>query len=179
MIGNNIILDGVKWHVTQPHFTYAKPLCPKHYLGLSLDYNGTSQCLLKCAECETPYRIPRGYDKERQYVVDKIVASDYKKMKFINLDDEAIPLAERKIHNDNDKYFITALLTKSKVGKRLVLYAGENGSENKTQIFVEPEIKRLAFDQNNLHPTDVFLGVSAEFNDGTKSSIEKNRHENQ
>jgi hypothetical protein len=96
-------------------------------------------------------------------------------MKFINLDDEAIPLAEYKINSKTEKYFITALLTDSKVGHRLVVYAGEKGKKEKTQIFVEPEIKRLAFDQNNLHPKEIFVALEAIFDDGSSASIYKKK----
>ena len=92
-------------------------------------------------------------------------------MKFINLDDEAIPIAESKVSSKDNKYFVTAILTESKVGQRLVIYAGEKGKNEKTQIFIEPEIKRLAFDQNDTHPSDVFVVVEGTFKDGTKMSI--------
>jgi hypothetical protein len=62
---------------------------------------------------------------------------------------------------------------KSKVGERLVIYAGERGKTNKTQIFVEPRIKRLAFDQKDAHPSDVFLKVEATFEDGSSASMKR------
>ena len=70
-------------------------------------------------------------------------------------------------------FFATATLTKSKVGLRLVVYAGERGSAKKTQIFVEPDIKRLAFDQTNMHPNEVFAELEATFIDGHKASMRK------
>jgi hypothetical protein len=42
-----------------------------------------------------------------------------------------------------------------------------------TQIFVEPEIRRLAFDQKDLHPNDVFTKVEATFIDGTTAKTDK------
>ena len=93
-------------------------------------------------------------------------------MRFINLDDEALPIAEVKLDSKDDPdYFVTGLLTKSKVGLRLIVYAGKKGSPEKSQIFVEPEIKRLAFDQKDLHPSDVFTKVEATFKDGAKQII--------
>lgn len=94
-------------------------------------------------------------------------------MKVLNLDDEAIPLADDKVKTKDGKFFVVANLNESKTGKRLVVYAGEKGKQNKTQIFVEPEIKRLSFDQNDLHPTDVFTKLEATFSDGTKVSIRR------
>lgn len=49
----------------------------------------------------------------------------------------------------------------------------KKGVKEKTQIFVEPKIKRLAFDQKDLHPTDIFTKLEATFSDGTKASQTK------
>ncbi len=51
----------------------------------------------------------------------------------------------------------------------------KKGEKKKTQIFVEPDIKRLAFDQKDLHPTDVFTKLEATFSDGTKASQKKKK----
>lgn len=163
-----LIIDGIKWHVQSRQ---AQPLCPKHYLRLSLVINESYMCKLKCAECKDLYEMPREFTKQKQYIIDKIDSKIFKKMKYINLDNEAIPIAESKITSKDNKYFTTALLTDSKVGLRLVVYAGKKGQNHKTQIFVEPDIKRLAFDQNDIHPSEVFLKLEGTFNDGTKASI--------
>jgi hypothetical protein len=105
----------------------------------------------------------------------KLESRELKNLKVLNLDDEAIPLAEAKSKSKDGKYFVTASLVESKVGKRLVVYVGERGQKDKTQIFVEPEIKRVAFDQNNLHPTDIFLKLEGTFVDGSSTVIQKAR----
>jgi hypothetical protein len=76
-------------------------------------------------------------------------------MKVLNLDDEAMPVAKEKVTSKDGKYFITAQLMESKRGLQAVIYAGEKGSAKKTQIFIEPEVKRLAFDQKDLNPSEV------------------------
>ena len=96
-------------------------------------------------------------------------------MKVLNLDDEAVPIAESKASSKDGKFFVTAVMVDSKVGQRVVVYAGEKGRKEKTQIFIEPNIKRLAFDQNDLHPADVFLALDGTFEDGTSFSI-KNKN---
>ena len=63
----------------------------------------------------------------------------------------------------------------SKRGKQLVIYAGEKGKKEKTQIFVEPEVKRLDFDRNDLHPDEVFLEVKATYKNGTSYKITKSK----
>ena len=130
--------------------------------------NNSFDCSLKCAECDNYYKFKREFDEQKQYILDKLDSKMFKNMKFINLDDEAIPLAEVKLASEDNKYFATGLLTKSKVGLRLVLYAGEKGATQKSQIFIEPQIRRLAFDQKDLHPGDVFTKVEATFKDGSK-----------
>lgn len=167
-----IILDGVKWIFESGR---VQPLCPKHHLRLSLAYNDNHASSLSCAECKERYKFPREYTKQEQYVLDKLDARQFKDMKFINLDDEAIPIAKDKVISENGKYFVTSLLTKSKVGHRLVVYAGEREKKEKTQIFVEPEIKRVAFDQKDLHPAEVFVKLKATFDDGSSASISKKK----
>jgi len=94
-------------------------------------------------------------------------------MHFINIDNEATPIAESKVSSKDNRFFVVSRLMESKTGLRLVVYAGEKGKKEKTQIFVEPEIKRLSFDQKDQHPTDVFTKLEAIFSDGTKVSQEK------
>ncbi len=170
-------IDGVLWWVWQDttNVRHVQPICPIHKLRMypalhsymKYPFQATR---LKCEECADFHDLPRNYSKEEQYVVDKVDSKAFKGMKVFNIDDEAVPLAEEKLKSLDSKYFITALLTNSKTGLRLVVYAGEKGSKAKTQIFVEPEIKRLAFDQKDLHPTEVFTKLEATFSDGTKAS---------
>jgi hypothetical protein len=176
-----IIIDKVKWWLwtKDDGSRGTQPFCLKHnirmypqetsYQKYSWEYNH-----LKCTECKSLLQLPRTLNDEKQYILDKVESKILKSIKFINLDDEALPIAESKIPKDS-KYFVTSVLTKSKVGLRLIVYAGENGKAEKTQIFVEPEIRRLAFDQTNLHPADVFTKVEATFADGTKANIEKKK----
>ncbi|HKB88436.1 MAG TPA: hypothetical protein VKC53_02175 [Patescibacteria group bacterium] len=169
---NLIRVDGIKWHtyVNSMRGRSVQPLCPTHNMRLSgADYDRA----LRCEECSKLYPIPRNLFDEEHYVLDRIDANKFKAMKVINLDDESIPIAEDKIEAKDSKYFITSRLMKSKTGLRLVVYAGEKGGNKKTQIFVEPDIKRLAFDQKDLHPSDIFVELEATFIDGTKHKIKK------
>lgn len=169
-MAQSVRIDGIIWYIDDRRGV--QPLCPVHHLRLTY-FSYTTSRLLVCADCTSPHHIPRPYAEEAQYILDKIDSKIFKGMKVINLDDEAIPLAEAKTKSKDDKHFVTALLTESKVGLRLVVYAGEKGAQGKTQIFVEPEIRRLAFDQKDIHPADVFVKLEATFNDGTNASIER------
>ena len=173
----HVIIDNIKWWV---HERVPEPLCRVHNIRLRPIIDGNSSAYtfqhnsytLKCEEGGENYDLPRSIAKERLHVIDKIDAKIFANQKFINLDDEALPIAEDKVPKDTE-YFVTALLAQSKVGLRLVVYAGKRGSNQKTQIFVEPEIRRLAFDQKDLHPNDVFTKVEATFRDGTTASTKK------
>lgn len=170
-----IIADGVKWYITDNNFNCVTPLCPKHHLELYMRINNPDACILKCEECNDFYKFSREFNNQKQYILDKLNSKAFKNVKFINLDDEAIPIAESKIASKDNKYFITSLLTQSKVGLRLVVYVGEKGRTDKTQIFVEPSIRRLAFDQTDIHPSDIFLKLEGTFNDGTSASIKRKK----
>lgn len=171
-----IRVDNILWYIK----TYAggsrqvQPLCPVHKLriypsGQWIEYSQS----LRCEDCNKEYLIPRDYPDEETYVKDRLDAKVFKSMQVLNLDDEAIPLAQDRVETKDGKFFVVANLNESKTGKRLVLYAGEKGKSNKTQIFVEPEIKRLSFDHKDLHPTDVFAKVEATFSDGTIAGLKK------
>ena len=129
----------------------------------------------KCPEDFEEFTFPRSWYDEKSYIAARENAKNLKELKYINLDDEAVPIAEDRAKSTDEKFFVTARIVESKVGQRLVIYAGERGRTEKTQIFVEPEVKRLTFDQKDLNPADVFLKVEAEFADGTKHVIEKKK----
>lgn len=175
MLKDGIIIDGLKWVIGE-HPPKAIPLCPKDFIELDPYPSGfvLTDSHLKCEDCGKVYPIQRVVADEKRYVLNKINSRSYKSKQFINLDDEAIPIAEDKI-TKNSEYFVTSLLTKSKVGLRLIVYAGKKGKSEKTQIFIEPDIKRLAFDQRNLHPKDVFTSLEATFEDNSKASIRRKK----
>ncbi len=165
-------IDGVLWNYI------AIPLCPKHKMEMdawSREKDSTVFDLLKCEECGGFYEIPRDINAQKTYVRRKLKSKALQNLTVINMDDEAIPLASHETRSKDNKYFVKAILTESKIGKRVVIYAGEKGKKEKTQIFIEPEIKRLAFDQKDLHPSEIFTEVVVTFKDGTKSSISKKK----
>jgi len=178
---DNVRIDGIVWRiwVDNKNIRQVQPLCPIHSLRLRpVPYTsaykwGESARTLKCEDCDDLHKIPRIYSSEKIYVIDRVDAKVFKGMKVLNLDDEAMPIAKEKAVSKNGKYFITTQLMESKRGIQAVIYAGEKGSSKKTQIFVEPEVKRLAFDQKDLNPSDVFLKVTATFADGTSHSMEQ------
>lgn len=172
-----ILVDGVKWHdaysnqSVQIRVRYLEALCPKHNLRLTPihgTYGTTNK--LNCAE-DHVIEMPRTWDKERKYVVDRIDAVKYAQMPILNLDDEAVPVAKDELKNTD--YWVRAKVTESKAGTRLIIWAGSKKDKNKTQLFIEPELKRVSFDQNDNHPTEVFAKVDAMFRDGVVTSVKK------
>ena len=180
-----IRIDGLKWWVITNNGTRLPvPLCPDHDLRLTplhrrvlassrgyRDQYDSEVTTLQCAEGPHHLDIPRPYGDEKQYVIDRIDAKIFKGMKTIDLDGELTPIANTHAKNKDDKYFVTAQLMESKRGIQLVVYAGEKGRTKKAQIFIEPEVKRLAFDQNDLHPSDVFVELKAIFDDGSSHEM--------
>lgn len=164
---DGIRADGVLWIYEDYDWT---PVCPKHHLRMEISYNGSNQSRYKCAEDEERFQVPREFNAQKRYIQNKLDAKDIRKRKFLNIDGESVVIAEDKASSNDNKYFVRALLTDSKVGLRLVVYVGEKGKE-KTQIFVEPDIKRLAFDQTNIHPSEIFLKLEGTFDDGSSASI--------
>lgn len=182
-----IMVDGIKWWVTHPTSgpRSITPICPKHNLRMksvaprkylygrsTIGYPKEGK-ILDCAEGPHKFPLKRTYEDEKQYVLDRIDSIVFRNMKILNLDDEAVPISKERLTSKNKKYFVTGQLMESKRGLQLVLYAGEKGKSEKTQIFVEPSIKKLSFDQNNLHPSEVFTKIEAIFRDGTKASLIK------
>jgi len=183
-----IRLDGIKWfdtvdNVGQRNLT---PICPQHNLRLSpvILYEKTYRAgfvqdtpqsfdkskQLRCDEGEGHFLdLPRQYGREKNYIADKIAATSFAKMPVINLDDEVIPVAQEELKNTD--YWVRAKVTESKSGTRLIVWAGSKSKKNKVQLFVEPELKRMSFDQNDDHPLEVFAKVEAIFADEVKTII--------
>lgn len=188
MVSNLYRLDNVLWETKSPVFDVdgtkreAIPICPKHHLRMeSIDhtnnnyYSAESAMHLRCVECDDDIKMFRSYREECQYVLDKIDSKKYKDMAVMNIDGESVPIAEATAVPEDKKHFVVARLMKSKVGLRLVVYAGEKGKKQKTQIFVEPDVKRISFDHNDIHPSEVFTKLEGEFVDGTKHKIQKRK----
>lgn len=169
-MGNKYVrIDGAIWDSTQQ---YPIPLCPTHRLPMELSFNGSRLSTYVCPEDGEQYDFRRERLAQIRYVHGKVKSNELKAMKVLNLDDEAIPLAQDKDSSADGRFFVVAKLTESKVGLRLVVYAGQKGSPNKTQLFIEPDVRRASFDQKDLNPLDVFTKVEATFRDGSKGIIE-------
>jgi hypothetical protein len=167
-----IRIDGIKWW--EPEAPTNKrvvvPICPQHNLRLTV-VSALSPALV-CPENDHTFTLPRPYIRESNYVLNRIDSQAFARMPVLNLDDEAIPVAKEELQ-DTD-YWVKAKVTKSKSGVRLIVWAGDKSKKNKAQLFVEPSLKRMTFDQNDVHPLEVFTRVEATFVDGAKTIIKDN-----
>ena len=181
------IIDGIKWHVYKSATVgrYAQPLCPQHNMRLQplnnyqlkgsngyyrTNYDDEAKEML-CTDEQHIFKLPRTFSAERRHVINKIDAQNFAKMPVINLDDVAIPVAKEEL-KDSD-HWVRAKVTKSKSGDRLIIWAGNRAKKNKAQLFVEPSLKRLGFDQNDNHPMEVFAKVEVTFADDVKVVMSK------
>jgi hypothetical protein len=57
------------------------------------------------------------------------------------------------------------------------VYAGRRGERDKAQIFIDTENDKITFDQNNIHPSDVFVRLTGEFASGKKTTMESDVEE--
>lgn len=166
-------IDGLKWHLYKTTSSNLEPIpiCIKCNLPLdSDDFNNNYGAI--CPYCGEKYKIKCGDYYNEQELVTKVIRSQkYKNCKFIDIDGALTPIMKTK--DKNDKFFCAANIQDSKNGPQLVIYAGEKGSTEKCQIFINPKDRRLSFDQKDLNPADVFIKVVATFRDGTKHIVEK------
>ena len=186
-------VDNVKWQSflkNKAGVLDVFPLCPDHHLSLKnenmhLGSNGqfyncsaAASNLLSCPEDQKKFIIPRSYEEECDYVVQKILSFGREKMETFDIDGMLTPVAKsEKIKTDTD-YSIKAQIMKSKRNDQVVIYAGKKGSKN-TQVFITPAEKRMSFDGKDTHPNDVFAEIKVKFIDGSsitmKSSDNKNK----
>lgn len=174
-----VTIDGIKWYVVKSTdgSRHPEPLCPQHHLRLTAkpgrvlntrsrqyyDRPADTATMLECAEGPHTLDIPRDFSSERKYVVDRLDALFFEKATYIYLDDLAIPVATENLKEKDSPVWVRARVTESKSGLRLIVWAGDRSEKSKTQLFVEPEISRLSFDQNDDHPLEVFAKVEATF----------------
>lgn len=182
-----IRVDGIKWWKTKntQGSRLLFPICPKHDLriypfptGRVLGSNGRLRDMwdseaksLKCEEGPHFISIPRELSDEKRYVGDRIDAKIFANMPTIDLDGELTPVAKAK--DKDSKFFVTSQIMDSRRGPQVVIYAGEVGKKNKTQIFADSKNEKLSFDHNDLSPSDIFLEVKATFDSGLQHTISK------
>lgn len=117
----------------------------------------------KCIKCEFKITLNKSLEDKASDVAMVIEAQEYKNAEIINLDGDSIRVSSRQQVDDSD-YWADVKLSKNRKGDvQLMVLAGSRKEKDKAQLFIEPNNERLSFDQNNLHPREVFAKVEAVF----------------
>lgn len=95
-----------------------------------------------------------------------------KSAEIVSIDGYQIPIAKTKTPEKDETYWVEARINDTKQGKQVVVYAGRRGDSDKTQIFIDTENDKISFDQNNIHPNDIFVRLTGQFKSGKRATLE-------
>lgn len=127
----------------------------------------------KCIDCDFKITLDREINDLTRYMLKVYEAQTFKDAEIISIDNELIKV-QRKYEKDDD-YWIDAKISKNRKGElQLMVLAGSNKETDKSQLFLEPAHERLAFDQNNKHPREIFAKVEAIFKNSKSRIDDKN-----
>ena len=174
-------IPDVKWDKDD----FFQPVCREHSFALDAGHTSNGRwednnwgddgwCYeLRCLEGPHIIELPMPLEDIRRYIRKKLESKQYSEAKLVDLDGLLVPVSKKdKVVTGDSEYFITSQVKNSKRGDQLVIYAGKKGSKSKPQIFIDPEHRKMSFDQNDLNPADVFVKLEATFKDGARHTIE-------
>ena len=166
--------DGLLWDYSQ-----RKALCPAPNCFYELEqeyyFENGDQTIYKCIKCEFKTTLNGTFYEKLNYVQKILESHEYKNSEIINLDGDSIRVSRQQI--DDFDYWADVKISKNKKGQiQLMVLAGSKKENDKAQLFIEPKNERLSFDQNNLHPKEVFVRVDAVFK-GSKHSIKSDKQD--
>jgi hypothetical protein len=124
-----------------------------------------------CPSCNNELYFNYPLSVVRSDIARIMLSKKFQKLDIIDIDGVGTPVLKKKVSTTDNKYFASIQINESKRGPQLVIYAGKRGYNNKSQIFITPETKKMSFDHNDIMPTDIFTKVTAEFVDGTANEI--------
>lgn len=135
-----------------------------------------SHLQLICPEDKKAWDIPEFdyYVLQRRYVSTRN-ARLMKDVQIVDLDGMQVPIAVARTPLEDAEYWAEVRINKSKKGKQLVVYAGRRGASDKVQLFLDLENDKITFDQNNLHPNEVFTRVVADFDSGRSVAMDASK----
>jgi hypothetical protein len=128
---------------------------------------------LVCPTDGKQYPIPEGsyWTLQRQYLAT-LESLNMKDAEIVSIDGYQIPIVKSDTPVKDTEYWAQVRINDTKRGKQLVVYAGKRGDADKTQIFIDTENDKITFDQNNMHPNDVFTKLIADFRSGNKTTMD-------
>jgi len=95
-----------------------------------------------------------------------------KDAEIVSIDGYQIPIAKNKTPEKDEDYWVEARINDTKKGKQLVVYAGKRGESDKAQIFIDTVNDKISFDQNNIHPNDIFVRLTGQFKSGKRVNMD-------
>lgn len=167
--------SGILWHIDYDFHGNidVAALCPKHKcccrLVKSKENFVRGEYKYCCVKCDFKICLEKSIEN-KAVDFDYVMGSyKYQDAEIINIDGELISV-QREEKKDND-YWIDAKISKNKKGElQLMVLAGSKKAKDKAQLFLDPKNERLAFDQNNDHPSEIFAKVIGIFKN-SKSEI--------
>jgi len=159
--------------------------CPKHRMRLDIgDASGrpmsqdtaviSGHSWLMCPTDSEQFPVPNNsfHVLQRRFQA-ALESANLKDADIVDIDGYQVPIAKATPPTKDSEYWAEVRINNTKRGKQLVVYAGKRGANDKTQIFVDPENDKISFDQNNMHPNEVFTKITAEFDSGKKTTMEQ------
>lgn len=159
---------GVHWYIDRdwngnPEW---KALCPKNKCHCKIKKSKEPYLIgeykYTCIKCDFKITLSKSLEDCAVDILDIIETQGYKDADVINLEGDLIRIGKEEVKDDD--YWIDAKLSKNNRGEvQLMVMAGHKKIDDKVQLFIDPKNERLAFDQNNRHPREVFSKVTAVF----------------
>jgi hypothetical protein len=123
----------------------------------------------ECIKCNFKIILNKSIENMENDFLKVIEAEKYKDAEIINIGDELVRV--QRGGNKDEDYWVDVKIAKNKKDElQLMVLAGSRKKEDKVQLFLEPTKERLAFDQNNDHPRQIFTKVIGIFKN-SKSEI--------
>lgn len=147
------------------------PFCPVHKMELA--YRDQSSSFGICEKCEKTYTWRTSTSIVADFIRRVLNSADYKTAEITTIDGIQTPQVKTrvKLKEENKDYWIEARINESDKGRQIVLYAGEKGSSDKAQLFINADQEKLSFDHKDRKPEDIFTEIVATFPSGKKMKI--------
>jgi hypothetical protein len=159
--------------------------CPHHRMRLDL-FNPTHNMsgaqaghlstphVLRCPKDGATFSVPdRNFRTYQRHFTAALESLDLKDAQIVDLDGYQIPIAKAEPPAKDKEYWVQARINDTKRGKQIVVYAGKRDTKDKAQIFIDPEHDKITFDQNDMHPNDVFFRLEGQFRSGGKTTLQR------
>ncbi len=148
-------------------------LCPKQRCNCKLVKQhgpySRGEYKYECIRCDFKIILAKDITELGKDVLGVLESYEYQDAEIVNIDGDLIRVFREEKNDDN--YWVDVKISKNKKNEvQLMVLAGNKENKDKTQLFFDPNIEKISFDQNNDHPSDVFVKVVGIFKN-SKSEI--------